>query len=146
MKFWQPIWLMLNVILFCKLSFVLFHVKLLPAKNGCKTKVAFILKYLTAKYVCQLKVADQKKKKGLPAKTSCQTKVATSQEWKPLKKRKKQYDCYYKLAVKVGCQKKRLPAKSNYPANAVQANSYCQTKSKTWLPAKSSCQPNAGVT
>ena len=30
-------------------TFVLFNVKVLPAKIGCKTKITFILKYLTAK-------------------------------------------------------------------------------------------------
>ena len=47
---------------FCReLKLNLFHAKLLPAKHGCNTKVAFILKYLTAKCVSQQKVAARKK-------------------------------------------------------------------------------------
>ena len=57
----------------------LFHVKLLQAKNGCKTKVAFILKYRTAKCMCQPKLAGRKKRipcqNNLPAKIGCQSRM-----------------------------------------------------------------------
>jgi hypothetical protein len=38
LTYWQPFWLMIQVLLLQK-HFVLFHVKLLPAKNGFHPKV-----------------------------------------------------------------------------------------------------------
>ena len=82
----QPIWNhgshFWQIILFifcCKLYFVLFHVKSLPAKNGGKTNVAITLKYMTANCWVPLKVAARKKKKLL-VKLNWLPKFAASQQ------------------------------------------------------------------
>ena len=56
--------------------------RFLPAKNGCKTKVAFILKYLTAKCMYQPKVSANvaASQNQLTAKCRCKLKVAASQK------------------------------------------------------------------
>ena len=138
LKFWQPFWLMIHVLLsrnkLCLIS-------RMPGKNGCKTKMAFILKYLTARCICQLKVAARKKKKD------CRPKSAASQnwppEWMPANKRQDRNGWYPKLGVKIACQKKCIPAnigcqpKSTTSQMPVQAKSCCQPKN--------GCQPNVAA-
>ena len=57
---------------------------LLPAKNGCKTKMAFILKYLTAGCICQFEVAARKKKK-IAGQNQLPAKIGHQNECQPIK-------------------------------------------------------------
>ena len=105
-------------VLFSQNKRCLISLKATASQNGCKTNMAFILTYLTVKFICQFKVAARKKKK------ECRPKLAASQnwppEWMPANKRQDLIGWYPKLAVKIASQKKCVPAKIG-----------CQPKSTT---------------
>ena len=126
----------------CKLNFVLFHVKVMPAKNGCKNQIGFHHKVYDSQMCVPAKSGGQEKKR-LPIKISCHTKLATSQELKPVKKRQDLNGCYPKLAVKIGCQKSVYQLKE--AATKKQLPAKCRWKPKVaarlrGLPAKRGCQ------
>ena len=69
--------------------------------------------------------------------------MATSQEWMPANKKQDQNGWYPKLAVKIACQKKCIPAKIGCQPKATTSQMLVQAKS-CYQP-KNGCQPNVAA-